>query len=170
MTDYISARLRAFSSAVRAGETRTVRAGNLYHLQTELRASIPEQKLEAITQILYPTPAVCGLLQPQARAFLLEHENYTHAFYTGFLGFKHPDNTRFYVNLRCAQLYANGVRYFAGRPVEELLQIRVWFPFFSSCFHRRLLLGSLFGLVKNAFQLVFDPVVEHFVVYLCPFR
>lgn len=114
VTDYILASLRAFSPTVEVGEDETVRAGALYHLRTWLRAAIPEDKIDALVRSLHPTPAVCGLPLAEAKAFIRENENYERVFYSGFLGLKSPHKTQLYVNLRCAQIYADGIRYFAG--------------------------------------------------------
>ncbi len=135
VTDYISVRLRAFSKNVQLGQTHTVRAGHLCHLKTQLSARIAKDKIEAVTQRLHPTPAVCGLPLREAKAFILEHENYERRFYTGFLGLKTPDTTQLYVNLRCAEIYANGIRYFAGSGITSESQVAAECSETESKFH-----------------------------------
>ncbi len=114
VADYILARLRTFSEMVQLGPMHTIRAGHLCHLKTQLSARIDEDKIEAVTQSLHPTPAVCGLPVREAKTFIRENEKYERHFYTGFLGLHRPGKTQLYVNLRCAEIYANGIRYFAG--------------------------------------------------------
>jgi isochorismate synthase len=94
-------------------------AGNLVHLCTSFKvdtkalhiANLADQMLP----LLHPTSATCGEPKVKALALIKQYEQAPRSLYTGFLG---PVNlghkSAVYVNLRCAQLYANGYRAFAG--------------------------------------------------------
>lgn len=107
---------------------KTVRAGNLLHLLTEidLRLSAEAKRLKPILEALHPTPAVCGYPKERSKAYIIEHEGYGREFYSGFLGElnlkeslsrntnrRNVENnayriqksvTNLYVNLRCMQI------------------------------------------------------------------
>lgn len=72
---------------LKVSETRTVKAGNLLHLRTDLEGELmPGQSISEVVKKLHPTAAVCGLPREEARRFLMQHEGYDRAYYTGFLG------------------------------------------------------------------------------------
>ena len=92
-----------------------VSAGSLIHLQTMFRAKInsnfaPKELLEA----LHPTPAVCGLPRSAARNFITSNEDYDRAFYTGYFGIEDKSGFKYYVNLRCMQVFSDSLRLYAG--------------------------------------------------------
>lgn len=90
----------------------TMRAGHLLHLCTDFTLALDQQNSSIlgsrILKLLHPTSAVCGMPKEEAMAYICKFEKYDRQFYTGFLG---PVNweceTRFFVNLRCLQLYGN---------------------------------------------------------------
>ncbi|WP_224490301.1 chorismate-binding protein [Robertkochia flava] len=97
---------------VTAGNTSTVKAGNLLHLLTPIRATLRagESPLVNIVKVLHPTPAVCGLPRETAKAFILDHEGYDRKYYTGYLGPVDPGyRTDLFVNLRCMEM--SGMQY-----------------------------------------------------------
>ncbi|WP_165749610.1 chorismate-binding protein [Cellulophaga sp. Z1A5H] len=126
VTDYIVAALESSVDNLTISETESVRAGSLWHLRTSVSGRLATYNLKEIIAALHPTPAVCGLPKAQAKAFILENENYAREYYTGFLGelnFKEENfrssnrrnrenqayktvknTTSLYVNLRCMQL------------------------------------------------------------------
>jgi isochorismate synthase len=88
---------------------RTVSAGNVVHLQTSFAVNLaPTRLLRLANEVLYtlhPTSAVCGMPKKEALSFILAHENYNRAFYSGFLGPVHlHGQSNLFVNLRCMQL------------------------------------------------------------------
>lgn len=99
--------------------TESVRIGDLLHLQTLFSlqnvashgSNIPEKLLRA----LHPTPAVCGVPQREAMAFIEKEEAHDRGFYAGYLGpVNLADETCLYVNLRCMQLRTNTAILYAG--------------------------------------------------------
>jgi isochorismate synthase len=131
VTKYILNQLEASgvqSNQITSNEVKTIKAGNLWHLQTKIDAKIDTSnfRLKNLLYHLHPTPAVCGEPKVQAYQFISNHEGYNRQYYTGFLGeinmFKsrernkrssNVENTAYrivskttdlYVNLRCMQI------------------------------------------------------------------
>ena len=121
VTEFIAKSLVDDALDITVSEPRTVQAGNLAHLKTDIAATITKEKVEAIIQKLHPTPAVCGLPKESARQFILQNEGYNRDFYTGFLGELNVDFTNFgkensdlFVNLRCMKVANNQVNVYVG--------------------------------------------------------
>ncbi|GAA3604798.1 chorismate-binding protein [Flavivirga amylovorans] len=127
VTDFIVDNLKSSVENFKVSDVETVKAGNLLHLRTMISARLKsESNLKQVISLLHPTPAVCGLPKLEAKAFILNNEDYDRAFYTGFLGELNMEtqlqsrsakrnienraytinkkSTRLYVNLRCMQL------------------------------------------------------------------
>lgn len=85
VTDYIEAQLKSSGSSLKITEPRTIKAGNLLHLQSNI-SGIFNSDLETVLRQLHPTPAVCGLPVSEAKTFILKNESYNREYYTGFLG------------------------------------------------------------------------------------
>ena len=118
VSDHIEKKLDAFSDDVKLDTTKSVKAGNLWHLKTKISASLsPNTNVNEIIKVLHPTPAVCGIPVSQARAFILDNEGYDRAYYTGFLGdinLNSEDEISLFVNLRCMELTKNYATVFVG--------------------------------------------------------
>jgi isochorismate synthase len=110
----------------------TVSAGQIVHRQTQFRVRLAEPQLShlanQILDTLHPTSAVCGMPKPEALAFILEHENYDRAFYSGFLGPLHLDQrSDLFVNLRCMQLKPDSaILYVGGGITKDSLPQAEW--------------------------------------------
>jgi len=86
VTDYIIENFKSAASRISVSDTKTVQAGNLLHLQTEISGILNSENLKTILDKLHPTPAVCGVPRETSKAFILKEELYDRAFYSGFLG------------------------------------------------------------------------------------
>jgi isochorismate synthase len=128
VTNYLVDSLKPLVETISLSEVKTVKAGDLLHLKTELSAHLngAESNLKELLNTLHPTPAICGLPKEASKQFILENENYNRSFYTGFLGElniserttrnsnrRNVENnayaiikkqTKLFVNLRCMQL------------------------------------------------------------------
>ena len=128
VADYVVSLLKDAVEDIEVGDLRTVKAGRLLHLCTQVSGQLKkeEQSLQRLLLRLHPTPAVCGLPKIDAMQFILDNEHYNREFYTGFLGelnreekigprsgqrnienMAYSYNTRsshLFVNLRCMQL------------------------------------------------------------------
>ena len=68
---------------------------------------------------LHPTPAVCGYPKNDARRFILEHEPNERELYTGYITCALEGVSYAFVNLRCAKVFSNGIRIFAGGGINK---------------------------------------------------
>jgi isochorismate synthase len=100
---------------------RTVVAGQLLHLRTDFAVNLRHVPFPTLgtdmLRLLHPTSAVGGMPKQAALNFLLEHEGYDRAYYSGFLGPVNLPQTgisRLFVNLRCLQLHPREAVLYAG--------------------------------------------------------
>ncbi|WP_420322391.1 isochorismate synthase [Flagellimonas sp.] len=118
VSDYIQKRLVDKLDALHIGQAESVKAGNLWHLKSEITGAISSKtNLKEIVQALHPTPAVCGIPVDAAKKFISNHENYKRSFYTGFLGelnLWNKNEIALYVNLRCMELLEKKAVIFVG--------------------------------------------------------
>ncbi len=122
VSQFITDNLKDFTSSLNISEPKTVRAGNLAHIKTEISARLNNQSsLANIVDFLHPTPAVCGFPKGNAKKFILENEGYHREYYSGFLGeLNWNKNTEsqvtadFFVNLRCMKVTENQAEIFVG--------------------------------------------------------
>lgn len=139
VTDAIEAALDGKVERLSAADARNYRAGNLWHLKTDISGVISSEAtstLKNIVESLHPTPAVCGLPKEEAKNFILANEHYDREFYSGFLGElnlktkktrsanrRNQENqayavvkkeTHLFVNLRCMRLSENRASLFVG--------------------------------------------------------
>lgn len=137
VTDFIKNSLEGEVTNLSVSEVENYRAGNLWHLRTNITGRLQRQEnLQQILSDLHPTPAVCGLPKVSAKKFILNHENYGREFYTGFLGElnlkerkvrsanrRNVENqaysrmrkkTELFVNLRCMQICDNSCSLYVG--------------------------------------------------------
>ncbi len=103
VTDYILNSLKPICNNINASTVKTVKAGNLLHLQTKIRGIVQNNKSTLIS-CLHPTPAVCGFPKKESKEFINNNENYDRSFYTGFLGEINKQGLELFVNLRCMQI------------------------------------------------------------------
>ena len=116
VADYIHAQLRTLGIGARTVGPYPARAGELSHLKTEFHFSLPdERRIGEVLDLLHPTPAVCGLPKEKAYDFILRHEGYDRAYYSGFVGLLDPEGeTSLYVNLRCVHIEPSKFTFYAG--------------------------------------------------------
>ena len=116
VTDYIRNCLHSYDVCPEETGPYSVQAGELAHLKTDFRFSLPEnQALGELLNALHPTPAVCGLPKEKAFRFITGNEGYDRRYYSGFIGRLNPDEqTDLYVNLRCMQIENSRLLLYAG--------------------------------------------------------
>ena len=103
---------------------KTVKAANLIHLKTVFRVDMKAVNFpelgSVMLNLLHPTSAVCGMPMAAASAFLKTHEGFDRSYFSGYLGPVNIDShIQLYVNLRCGQIYNDGLVVFAGAGVTE---------------------------------------------------
>lgn len=122
VTDFILGSLEGLVKEVTLTSPYSVKAGNLWHIKTDILAKIRSKKLlEKVIKALHPTSAVCGLPKQAAKEFILENEGYDREYYSGFLGELNIDlvtfktqQTDLFVNLRCMKVLPNKAQLFIG--------------------------------------------------------
>lgn len=122
VTEFITAGLQGKVSEMTVSSPYSVRAGNLWHIKTDISATAKSKKAKAeIIRALHPTSAVCGLPKEKAKAFILKNENYDREYYSGFLGELNIDLATFrtqqsdlFVNLRCMKIIGDTAELFIG--------------------------------------------------------
>lgn len=93
----------------------TLQAGPIEHLHTKISATLnhPADWRNVLTA-LHPTPAVCGLPTRAAREYIPKLEGYNRKFYTGFIGILTAETKKFFVNLRCMELFEKEAKLYVG--------------------------------------------------------
>ncbi len=145
VTNYIVSSLQssAGSQNINVSEVKTVKAGNLLHLQTNITGTLNFATLnfKNFLTSLHPTPAICGIPRDRAKQFILKNENYNREFYSGFLGelnfplkkmrsanSRNVENQAYasikkvsniYVNLRCVKLRNNEAMIYVGGGITK---------------------------------------------------
>lgn len=95
------------------GQTHTSQAGNVYHLKTVYEIfNVPST--HPIVELLHPGPAICGTPKSEAFERITSLEGHDRAFYCGYLGLKTAGLTKFYVNLRCMQIFRDQFALYVG--------------------------------------------------------
>lgn len=132
VTETIVNGLTPFSESLDVSEVKTVQAGNLEHLRTDISGVLkPQYNWWDLARELHPTPAVCGAPGFEALEFIQQNEGYDRSFYTGFIGpvSGETDKTDLFVNLRCmriedhsAVLYTGGGITSDSSPDDEWLE------------------------------------------------
>ncbi len=128
VADYVVKTLEADTKNLEISDVKTVKAGKLLHLRTDINGELIDhsKSIQKLILKLHPTPAVCGLPKIDAMQFILDNEHYNREFYSGFLGELNKEtkikprsgrrnienmaysynkrSTNLYVNLRCMQI------------------------------------------------------------------
>lgn len=114
VTDYIVSNLQDAKS-ISVNGPHTVDAGFFNHLKSYISAEVDDyEQVNKILNRLHPTPAVCGMPKQEAKNFILANEGYDRKYYAGYFGFKMPEKSLYFVNLRCAQIFSDVVKLYVG--------------------------------------------------------
>jgi len=116
VTDYIRDAFERSGLRSHVDGNREQEAGTLVHLlnvvEGQIRMDAPQ--VHQLVANLHPTPAVGGEPLSIARASI-DQEGYDRGLYTGFMGeVEGSEHFELYVNLRCAQVFSNAIRFYAG--------------------------------------------------------
>jgi len=108
-------------------EVRELRQGKLRHLMSVYQKKWDLAQIPELLVSLSPTPAVCGNPRNEALALIQEFESFSRDLYAGYIGVSRPDGIITNVNLRCAEIGANGIRLLAGCGInKDSLAQREW--------------------------------------------
>ncbi|MGC4041659.1 MAG: chorismate-binding protein [Flavobacterium sp.] len=127
VTDFIVDGLRDLVKEVTLSSPYSVKAGNLWHIKTDISATIKSKRfLKKIIASLHPTSAVCGLPKEPAKTFIRINEGYNREYYSGYLGELNIDlvsfrtmQTDLFVNLRCMKILKDKAQLFVGCGVTK---------------------------------------------------
>ena len=114
---YILEKFSEIGLQAKATVAQSSRAGNLWHLRSEIKVQGSCPDLDKVLRVLHPTPAVCGTPKSAAIQFIEEFENYDRKFYTGFLGELNMTKAQvcnLFVNLRCMEWADQTVHIYVG--------------------------------------------------------
>ena len=116
VSTYITERLEQVASFIEEKGPYTMRAGNLVHLRSDFRFTLPDRsRIGELIHALYPTPAVCGLPKDAAWDFIIHNEFAPRSYYSGFVGLLDPEGeTHLFVSLRCMRINGDDCCLYAG--------------------------------------------------------
>lgn len=113
VTDAIEKILLNLDLNFKKSATKTTKAGNMFHLETEFEVSNCNHFVELANQ-LHPTPAVSGFPKDKALDFIVKNEKHQRNLYAGIIGNLDKDKVQLYVNLRCAKITGNQIELYVG--------------------------------------------------------
>jgi isochorismate synthase len=112
---HISESLKALGLKEDISGIKEVSNGSIRHLVQYHQANMADLNLGQVVSMLHPTPAVAGYPVSESVLMIDELEMHQRELYTGFIG----DSREVYVNLRCAQVFSNGIKLYAGCGVNS---------------------------------------------------
>jgi isochorismate synthase len=117
VTSYIKNTFKDSKIPVNIGDSKTVKAGPVYHIKTDIESQNILSYSEALNlaKKLHPTPAICGVPVLEAKKMIASIENHNRKYYSGYLGFISPEKElQLFVNLRCMQIFSNSLALYLG--------------------------------------------------------
>ena len=119
VSSYIQQILSNFATEVRVEAAKPMEAAHLSHLHSRVTCKINKSKIPELLDNLHPTPAVGGVPRKESLNIIDKHEDFSRGLYSGWLGQTENGRLRSYVNLRCAQVFKNGMLCYAGCGVNK---------------------------------------------------
>lgn len=120
---FIKEHLQYLNIPFQEAAIRELQQGNIRHLCTEFHFDITTNQLWDLATLLHPTPALCGY--PRTAALrILEAERTQRRFYGGFLGPWSPEQGSLWVNIRCGEVFADGINLYAGTGITKASDAR----------------------------------------------
>lgn len=129
VTNYIKDVFDQFGLKPRLYQKEKIKAGNLTHILTKVGAkACNSNQLLKLLKEMHPTPAVGGFPKNSALDFIMRNEKLERGLFSGYLGPYHsPTDFKLYVNLRCAQVFQDGLRLYAGAGINAMSDpIKEW--------------------------------------------
>ncbi|GAA2882620.1 isochorismate synthase DhbC [Pseudonocardia halophobica] len=104
-------------------EPEVIGTPTMWHLSSRITGRLPDGPAVsslALAEALHPTPAVCGVPVPEARAVIADLEPVDRGYFTGLVGWTGPDGDgEWVVTIRSAEVSERTVRLFAGAGIVE---------------------------------------------------
>jgi isochorismate synthase len=115
VTDYIVDKLQGLKlNDLELNGPYTFSAGPVSHLRTDISCSLGSVTVQEVISALHPTPAICGIPKDPATTLIGQREMHEREFYTGFIGLIGKNESRLFVNLRCAQIFKGKAFLYVG--------------------------------------------------------
>jgi len=124
VSEYIRSVLNTFSGDEKLEESPIYDyiSSDIKHLCNDFKINIIHEKIPELINTLHPTPAVCGVPKDSCMKIIENAEKHDRKFYTGFIHIENKFFSSYYVNLRCAQIYNNGILLYAGGGINKYSQ------------------------------------------------
>jgi isochorismate synthase len=105
---------------IKIGGQFTKTVGHIQHICNRVSAQLSEDVhwTKLVTK-LHPTPALAGFPKSSAIDFILNLEDFKRKLYGGVLGVMGEHGIDLFVNIRCAELFSNGARLYAGAGINQ---------------------------------------------------
>lgn len=100
-------------NSLQRSERKETISGPVKHLLTEFQFDIDPRKAWQLAKSLHPTPAVSGWPVSTSLELIAQQEKHDRSFYAGIIGLI-GEQTKLYVNLRCAQYGRDGLYLYLG--------------------------------------------------------
>ncbi len=115
VSDFIDQKLVQLKlEKVKSEKIKEFIAGPVKHLVKHFSFEQGEVAIADIIESLHPTPAVCGLPRESAMKLIEEEEQHNRSLYAGVIGVIAEDESKLFVNLRCAQLFEQKALLYIG--------------------------------------------------------
>ncbi len=124
VSDSIAAILSEFSLEYSTSDLEIITSGKLKHIKKTFFAITDEFLVPLLLERLHPTPAVCGNPVLLCKEFINKTEQLERKFYAGRISVRLPKLNIYtdFVNLRCGELYKNGILLYAGGGITQISQ------------------------------------------------
>ncbi len=122
VSEFIINVLKEYSTNIQSSNNPEIKKlDNIQHLITKVSAELKtKDKLFELIEVLYPTPAVCGVPKNDAIEFIRQLENYDRGLYSGLIGWMDfKGNCDFSVTIRSALVKGKGITAYAGAGIVE---------------------------------------------------
>ncbi len=105
VTDFVERQLESFSiQKVDVSERGEIVAGPVKHLWTQFKFELLQDEFLPFVKKLHPTPAVSGLPRAESLKLIERIEKHSRKFYAGIIGYVSNEESKLYVNIRCAEI------------------------------------------------------------------
>jgi len=118
ITKYVTEELHRADIAHTIGETYTSAAGQVCHIKSDITIE-GNPSIDILTKALHPGPAISGYPKDLAMQTIKSIESHDRKYYCGYLGPLNDDNCNLFINLRCMQVYSNGIEIFVGGGITK---------------------------------------------------
>lgn len=121
--EMIADHLTPFCKKLTVPKTPTlIQTHRVWHLATHIHAELKNKDTHVfeLIKVLHPTPAVCGQPPSKAKQYINELEQFDRELFAGAMGWADREgNGSWSVTVRCARLFQNMARLFAGAGIVE---------------------------------------------------